>query len=91
MTRAELIEKLAEKTGFSKKDSGRAVDALLESIREALARGEKVSLVGFGSFEVRKRAARVGRDPRTGQEIKIAARRVPTFKAGKTLKEAVRG
>lgn len=89
MTKSELIEKVAEKTGMTKKDSGKAVDAVLEAITKALGKGEKVSLVGFGTFDVRKRAARMGRNPQTGKAIKIAARKVPAFKAGKSLKEAV--
>lgn len=89
MTKAELVEKVAEKTGLTKKDSGRALDAVFEAITEALAGGQRVQLVGFGSFEVRRRAARKGRNPQTGKEIQISARRVPAFKAGKALKEAV--
>jgi len=89
VTKSELIEKVAEKTGMTKKDSGKAVDAVLEAITKALGKGEKVSLVGFGTFDVRKRAARMGRNPQTGKAIKIAARKVPAFKAGKSLKEAV--
>ncbi|NLS44312.1 MAG: HU family DNA-binding protein [Firmicutes bacterium] len=90
MTKTELVEKVAMKTGFTKKDSAKAVDAILTVITETLAEGEKVALVGFGSFEVRQRAARSGRDPRTGAEIHIAARKAPVFKAGKSLKDAVR-
>lgn len=89
MTKSELIEKVAEKTGMTKKDSGKSVDAVLEAITKALGKGEKVSLVGFGTFDVRKRAARMGRNPQTGKAIKISARKVPAFKAGKGLKEAV--
>ncbi len=89
MTKTELVDKIAAKTGFTKKDSARVVDAVFESVTEALAAGEKVQLVGFGSFETRRRAARAGRDPRTGKTIRIAARTVPVFKAGKTLKDAV--
>lgn len=89
MTKAELVDKVAEKTGLTKKDSGRALDAVFEAITEALAGGQRVQLVGFGSFEVRRRAARKGRNPQTGKEIQIGARRVPAFKAGKALKEAV--
>lgn len=89
MTKAELIDKIADKTGLTKKDSGRALDAVFEAITEALAQGQRVQLVGFGSFEVRKRAARKGRNPQTGREIQIAARVVPAFKAGKALKDAV--
>ncbi|NLV92643.1 MAG: HU family DNA-binding protein [Firmicutes bacterium] len=89
MTKTELIESVAEKAGISKRDAGTAVDALLSAIGEALGRGEKVQLVGFGTFEVRERAARKGRNPQTGEEIAIAARAVPAFRAGKALKDAV--
>lgn len=89
MNKSELIEKVAEKTGLTKKDSGKAVEAVVGAIRAALEAGDKVSLVGFGTFDVRKREARKGRNPQTGKEIKIAARKVPVFKAGKPLKEAV--
>lgn len=89
MTKTELIDKVAEKTGLTKKDSGKAIDAVFDSVSQALAKNEKVQLVGFGSFEVRRREARKGRNPQTGAEIKIAARKVPVFKAGKALKEAV--
>ncbi|MEW6045138.1 MAG: HU family DNA-binding protein [Bacillota bacterium] len=89
MTKAELIDRIADKTGLTKKDSGRALDAVFEAITEALAQGQRVQLVGFGSFEVRKRAARKGRNPQTGKEIQIGARQVPAFKAGKALKDAV--
>lgn len=89
MTKTELIDKVAEKTGLTKKDSGKAIDAMVDAISGALAKHNKVQLVGFGSFEVRKREARKGRNPQTGAEIKIAARNVPVFKAGKALKDAV--
>lgn len=89
MNKTELIEKVAQKTGFTKKDSGRAVEAVLTAITSALRTGDKVSLVGFGTFDIRKRQARKGRNPQTGKEIKISARKVPVFKAGKPLKEAV--
>lgn len=74
---------------MTKKDAEKAVNALFASIEEALARGDKVQLVGFGTFEVKERAARVGRNPRTGEEISIAATKVPVFKAGKALRDAV--
>ena len=90
MTKTELVERVAAKTGFTKKDSAKAVDAVFNTVTEALAAGEKVTLVGFGSFEVRQRAARSGRDPRTGATIRIGARKAPVFKAGKSLKDAVR-
>ena len=89
MNKADLISKVAEKTDFTKKDAEKAVSAILASIEEALSNGEKVQLVGFGTFEIRNRAARKGRNPQTGQEIKIAAAKVPVFKAGKALREAV--
>ncbi|MHB8917064.1 MAG: HU family DNA-binding protein [Desulfocucumaceae bacterium] len=89
MNKADLISKVAEKTDFTKKDAEKAVSAILASVEEALSNGEKVQLVGFGTFEIRNRAARKGRNPQTGQEIKIAAAKVPVFKAGKALREAV--
>lgn len=89
MSKEELVKNIAEKSGLTKKDSEKALNSLLECIKETLAKGEKIQLVGFGTFEVRERAERVGRDPRTGKEIKIPARMVPVFKPGKSLKEAV--
>ncbi|HBT47521.1 MAG TPA: integration host factor subunit alpha [Peptococcaceae bacterium] len=89
MNKAELVASVAEKADITKKEAERAVNALFASIEEALAKGDKVQLVGFGTFEVKERAARVGRNPRTGEEIAIAATKVPVFKAGKALKEAV--
>jgi len=89
MNKSELIEAVAEKTNLSKADAARAVDAVLESITEALKQGDSVALVGFGTFEVRERAARTGRNPRTGETIEIKASRAPAFKAGKALKDAV--
>ncbi len=89
MNKAELINAVAEKAGLSKKDSEAAVSAALEAITATLAEGEKVQLVGFGSFEVKKREERVGRNPKTNEEIKIPASKVPSFKAGKALKDAV--
>ena len=89
MNKAELVAAVAEKTALSKKDSEKAVNAAFEAITEALAQGGKVQLVGFGSFETKQRNARVGRNPRTKEEIKIPASRVPAFKAGKALKDAV--
>jgi len=90
VTKAELVSVVAEKTGFTKKDTSKLVDALLDAIVESLAAGEKVSLVGFGTFEVRERAARKGRNPQTGEAITIEARRVPAFRPGKSLKDAIR-
>ena len=89
MNKADLINAVAEKTGLSKKDSESAVAAVVDVITEALIQGDKVQLVGFGSFEVKKRAARIGRNPKTKEEIKIPASKVPAFKPGKALKDAV--
>lgn len=91
MNRQELIDALASKTDSSKADAGRNIAALIEIITGALKKGDNVALVGFGSFEVRKRAARVGRNPATGAELKIKASKVAAFKAGATLKAAVNG
>ena len=90
MNKAELIAAAAEKAELSKKDTEAAVNAVVDVITAALKKGDKVQLVGFGSFETRKRAARVGRNPRTKETIKIPASSVPTFKAGKALKDAVK-
>lgn len=89
MNKAELITAVAEKTGLSKKDSERAVNATFETIAANLEAGDKVQLVGFGVFDVKSRGVRMGRNPKTKEEIEIPASRVPTFKAGKALKEAV--
>lgn len=89
MNKAELVASVAEKTELTKKDAEKAVAAVLSSIEEALASGDKVQLVGFGTFEIRDRAARKGRNPQTGEEINIAAAKVPVFKAGKSLRESV--
>ncbi len=89
MTKADLVVKLSEKTGFTKKEAEKFLDAFMSSVKEALSNGEKVSLVGFGSFEVVTRSERKGRNPQTGAEITIPACKVPKFKAGKGLKEAV--
>lgn len=89
MNKSELVDQVASRANLSKKEANLAVDAIFETIESALSTGEKVQIVGFGSFEVRDRSARTGRNPQTGQEIEIEARRVPVFKAGKTLKEAV--
>lgn len=88
--KAQLVEKVAEKTNLTKKDVTAAVEALFETIEETLASGDKVQVIGFGTFEVRDRAARKGRNPQTGEEIQIPASKVPGFKAGKALKEAVK-
>ena len=89
MNKQELVASVAEKAGLTKKDSEKAVNAVFQSVEEALAKGDKVQLVGFGTFEVRDCAARKGRNPQTGVEIEIAAAKVPAFKAGKALKDAV--
>ena len=89
MNKAELIATVAEVAGLAKKDSEKAVNATFDAITAALEAGEKVSLVGFGAFDVKERAARMGRNPRTKEEVEIPASRVPQFKAGKALKDAV--
>jgi len=89
MNKTDLVSAIAEKTGLSKKDSEKALNAAVESITEALAAGDKIQLVGFGVFEVKTRAARTGRNPRTKETITIPASKAPLFKAGKALKDAV--
>lgn len=89
MNKTQLVDSIADKTGLSKADAGRALEATLDAITGALKGGDTVSLVGFGTFEVRSRAARTGRNPRTGEEIKIPAVKNPAFKAGKAFKDAV--
>ena len=89
MNKAELIDAVAEGADISKADAGRAVDAVVEQITGALKKGDQVTLIGFGTFSVKDRAARVGRNPRTGEPLQIAAAKVPGFKAGKALKDAV--
>ena len=89
MNKTELIESVAEETSLSKTEAGRAVDAVFNTISNALKGGDQVTLVGFGSFVVRHRAARTGHNPQTGQPIQIAASNAPAFKAGKALKNAV--
>lgn len=91
MNRQELIEALATKTGGTKAEADRNIAALIDIVSGALKKGDNVALVGFGTFEVRKRAARAGRNPATGEAIKIKAAKVPAFKAGATLKSAVNG
>ena len=88
--KAELVDRVAKKTQLTKKDVSATVEAVFETIQEALKTGEKVQVIGFGTFEVRERAARKGRNPQTGKEIKIKASKVPAFKAGKALKDAVK-
>ena len=89
MNKTELIAAIAEKSGLSKKDSEKALRAFEESVTQELANGGKVQLVGFGIFDVAERAAREGRNPQTGEPMKIAASKAPRFKVGKTLKDAV--
>jgi DNA-binding protein HU-beta len=89
MNKADFIGAVAGAAELSKADAGRAIDAVIEVVKKALKKGDSVSLVGFGTFQVRKRAARQGRNPRTGQTIKIKASKIPSFKAGKALKDAV--
>lgn len=89
MNKSELIDAIAASADITKADAGRALDAAVESITNALKAGEQVTLVGFGTFLVKERAARTGRNPQTGKEISIAASKVPGFKAGKGLKDAV--
>jgi len=90
MTKADLIDNIASGTGLSKADAGRALDAALDSIKKSLKKGQKVTLVGFGTFSIAKRKARKGRNPRTGEEIKIAASKTPKFTAGRMFKQAVK-
>ncbi|MBX2857651.1 MAG: DNA-binding protein HU-beta [Cellvibrionaceae bacterium] len=89
MNKSELIEAIAASADISKAAAGRALDAITDSITEALKSGDQVALVGFGTFLVKERAARTGRNPQTGDPIEIAAAKIPSFKAGKALKDAV--
>ena len=89
MNKQELIENIAESADITKAAAGRALDVVVDSITDSLKNGDSVVLVGFGTFSVRQRAARTGRNPQTGEQIQIAAARVPAFKAGKALKNAV--
>ena len=89
MNKSDLIDAIADTAEMTKAEAGRAVDAVVAVITKALKKGDSVTLVGFGTFEVRKRGARTGRNPRTGEEIKIKASKNPAFKAGKALKDAV--
>ncbi len=90
MNKSDLIQAVVEKTELTKKNSASALDAMLDGITESLAKGDKVQLVGFGTFEVRSRQAREGRNPATGETIRIAASKAPAFKAGKALKDKVK-
>ena len=91
MNKSELITAMSEKSSLSKKDCEAALDAFVSAVGDALKSGDKVQMVGFGTFEVRERAARFGRDPRTGESMEIAASKAPAFKAGQALKDAVNG
>ena len=89
MNKAELISATAEKAGMSKKDSEKVINALIDTITDTMKKGDKVQLVGFGSFEVKNRPARMGRNPRTKEQIEIPAAKIPQFKAGKALKDTI--
>lgn len=90
MTKQDLVDMVAQRAGLTKVDSAKALDALVDSVTSALARGEKVTWTGFGTYEVRSRAARMGRNPQTGAPMHIPAGKTPAFKAGKGLKDAVK-
>ncbi len=90
MTKQELINSIADKTGFTKKDSDKALEAFVETVTDALKKGDKVALAGFGTFEVRTRKARIGINPRTKQKISIPEAKTPAFKSGKALKDGVK-
>ena len=90
MTKTELVAAAAKKSGLTQKDTDKALNALMEAVSEALANGDKVQLTGFGTFEVREKAAREGRNPRTGETISVPASKAPAFKAGASLKKAVK-
>lgn len=90
MNKSELIAKVSETADLTKKDATKAVDAVFNAISDALRDGDKVQLIGFGNFEVRERSARKGRNPQTGEEIDIAASKIPAFKPGKQLKEGIK-
>ncbi|MEM8602632.1 MAG: HU family DNA-binding protein [Cyanobacteria bacterium P01_H01_bin.121] len=89
MNKAQLVDEISERTGLSKKDITKVIDALVSAIMQAVSNGDKVGLVGFGTFERRERSARTGRNPKTGEPIEISASSVPVFKAGKQFKETV--
>lgn len=90
MNKSELTESVAEEANLSKADAGRALDAIIKTVSKALKKGDTVSLIGFGTFSVKKRAARTGRNPATGETIKIKASKTPSFKAGKAFKDAIK-
>ena len=89
LNKQELVANVAEQASLTKKDAEKAVNAIFETIKSALAEGDKIQLIGFGTFEVKDRKARKGRNPQTGKEIEIAASKMPVFKAGKALKDSV--
>lgn len=89
MNKSEFVDAIADAAGFTKADAAKAVDAMIDVVTGSLKKGDQISLVGFGSFMVKKRDARTGRNPRTGEAIEIAASNIPSFKAGKALKDAV--
>jgi len=89
MNKQELVAQIAGKVGITKKDTANAVDAFIETVTDTLSRGEKVTLVGFGTFQVMQRKARIGRNPQTGEKIQILARKVPRFRPGKNLMQKV--
>ena len=90
MNKEELVQEISKKAKVTQKDAGEVLNALVETIQKTVAKGKKVTLVGFGTWEARKRAARIGRNPQTGKELKIAAKTVPAFSAGKSFKELVK-
>ncbi|MDT8410474.1 MAG: HU family DNA-binding protein [Wenzhouxiangellaceae bacterium] len=90
MNKAEFLESVSDKSGMTKADAGRALDAIIETLSEALKKGDSVSLIGFGTFSVKERAARAGRNPSTGETIQIKASKTPSFKAGKGFKDAIK-
>ncbi|AFT66983.1 MULTISPECIES: HU family DNA-binding protein [Cycloclasticus] len=89
MNKSDLINAIAEESGLTKADAGRALDATISSVSSALKSGDSISLIGFGTFSVKERSARTGRNPQTGETIQIKASKIPSFKAGKTLKDSV--
>ena len=91
MNKEELVQEIAKKASVTQKDAAEVLGALVDTIQKTVSKGKKVTLVGFGTFEARKRAARIGRNPQTGKELKIPARTVPAFSAGKKFKTAVNG
>ena len=90
MNKLDLVTKISEKTGLTKKDAEKALNGFVDCVKESVAAGENVQLIGFGTFELRSRAAREGHNPRTGEKVKIAATKAPAFKPGKAFKEAVK-